>query len=196
MAITEILEVVHMPTGDRPQYGSPYPEGIAVAHRSSVGDATAGLFSFNIFADPGFLYRLEFVSLQRGSSVVVKPFCTVSYDSFQERSGEPAGAWDVSFQMEGDNVVAVGIAFVTYILGTTFEGANPLPMMKRLWMGRTDKTVHQMMQIGLDNVDLITLDVNVAWTYWRKEALFKPGFLSSFHEAPAVPPLIRTPTGS
>jgi len=52
----------------------------------------------------------------------------------------------------------------------------------------------QLMLVTMEtNTDTITNELVAVWTYWKKESLYLPGFLSAFYEAPAVPPLLRLP---
>ncbi len=195
MAIARQTALIHLRTGDRPQYGSPYPDGLAVAHIDAVGDATGGLVTFAFFADGGFLYRLESMSWRTGSFSGQIGFITTSHNWLQQKSGAPIGSWDLSYPVVGFGIVITGVAFSTYhpiLGGPTGDAVDAMEVIRRTPIGRIDRSLsQQVVNAGMTNVNLLTYDINLVFTYWRKEAIYLPGFLSSFYNAPAVPPLLR-----
>ncbi len=187
MAIALTTGVVHLPFGERPQYGSPYPEGLAVAHRAITGDASGNPLTLSILADAGFLYRLELLQVARGAAAIIQTHLITSHRWASDRSGLGDSAFDLNWQMVG--LAATTFATYTLITGSAARGPSPLTEIRRFPMGRTDNVpLQQLMLITFDiNVDTITHEFAVVLTYWRKEALALPGFLSSFFEAPVIP---------
>jgi len=197
MALATTLAVDHLPLGERPQYGMPYPEGIAVAHSAVTDDASGGAHTFSINADPGFLYRLELFTLTRGEATVRNHHCiTVHRWAAAKRPGIPA-SFDLNWLIRGSSL---GSTFTVYTISQGSAGVpriDLLPMIRRFPMGAAlgggapGVSVQLMLVTNDVNTDTITNELSIVWTYWRKEALYLPGFLSAFYEAPAVPPLIR-----
>lgn len=186
MAIVTNTGVIHLPFGERPQYGSPYPEGIAVAHADVTGDASGGAVTVAILADGGFLYRLELMNATRSDVANVTLDVISSHRWATDKSGLGATAFDLNWLATRQ---AVG-TFVVY----TLRGEDR-DRIRRFPLGRTDKVALQTIWAVTfqTNVNTIEYDVDLVLTYWPKESLAMPGFLSSFYEAPAVPPLLRAP---
>lgn len=198
MALAPTGGIIHLPFGDRPQYGSPYPEGIAVGHIAQTGDATGGTFSMTFVADGGFLYRLEGCQLARGATAVVTVDFITSHRWASDKSGLGVSSFDLNWPM---GMSTVGAFSVFTPGGRSVAVANEgisnddLAMVRRLPMGRTDDTLLQtLMSVNISsNVNAVTHEMSVWLTYWRKESLYQPGFLGSFYEAPATPPILRRP---
>ncbi|KKK83232.1 hypothetical protein LCGC14_2795450 [marine sediment metagenome] len=193
MALATTLGMVHLPFGERPQYGSPYPEGMAVAHSDVADDASGGDHTFTILADGGFLYRLELVNLVRGSGTIANLHIITSHRWASDKSGLGNSAFDLNWDLIGASVLP----------GFSVYGFNPLnnlggvSMLRRFPMGRTEGVaLQQVINLTvISQVNTITNEMSFVFTYWRKESLYQPGFLSSFFEAPASPPLVRSPIG-
>jgi len=183
VAISVNTGIVHLPLGERPRYGSPYPEGIAVGHQDITGDASGGTIVNAFLADGGFLYRLELVNVTQSTANTNSVHIIQSSRWATDKSGLGAAAFDLNWHL-----IQVGRdGFSVY----TPENQN-MGMMRRMIMGRTDTVDLQTVasyHIG-SNVDTVVWDMDIVLTYWRKESLSLPGFLSSFYEAPAVPPLV------
>ncbi len=192
MAIAVNAGVVHMPFGERPQYGTPYPLGIAVAHATQTGDATGGAITLTVQADPGFLYRLEMFRLERGTSVLVNMDTITAHAWAQARSGFPVGSFDLNWVPER----LQANTFAVYdMVASRNSGPGPIEAMKRFPMGRLAGApgVAQLLAVWnvTSNVDTITHEWQFVATYWDRQALYLPGFLSSFFAAPEVPTQLK-----
>ena len=201
MAVAATGSVIHLPFGERPQYGSPYPEGIAAGHLNPTGDATGGDITFTFLADAGFLYRFEGFQIARGSATRKFAHCISSHRWASSRSGLGASAFDLNWVLGAD---VVDTFSVYKMVGERSTGATggaattyDRDTVRRLPMGRTDAAILQTLfsaTIVLGNIDTITHEAALWLTYWRKESLALPGFLSSFFEAPIVPTPLRVGT--
>lgn len=196
MALGTTAGVIHLPFGERPQYGSPYPEGLAVAHSAIADDASGGDHTFSIVADGGFLYRLELMQLVRGSTTVPVCHAITSHRWASDKSGLGSSSFDLNWVLLGQSA-GVGSGFSIYrLLPAANHGAeSAITQIRRLPMGRLDNTLLQQLAavtvISQDNG--VTNELSWVWTYWRKESIYLPGFLASFQETPAAPALIRSP---
>lgn len=199
MALATITELVRIPLGERPQYGQPYPEGLAVAAVSPTENASGGAHTVSIIADPGFLYRLELVNWTRGEPTARSIHCVTVHRWAESKAPVAAQGFDLNWILLSTQT---GSAFSVYTLdgGTQGQGhSSHLPMIGRFPMGSqlgglAPGVAVQIMLLTNDvNTDTITNEIAVVATYWKKESLYLPGFLSSFHQAPAVPPLVRLP---
>jgi len=73
--------------------------------------------------------------------------------------------------------------------GVWIPSSDVLFAMRRVPVGRTDQVIQQIL-FGFEmptNEDLTVYDFDLILTYWPTESLYRPGFLSSFWEAPLVP---------
>lgn len=181
MAIGASTGLERLPFTERPDFADPYPEGLAVGHLSVTGDATGGSIATTFLSDGGFLFRLELLSVIRGDTVDDAPNIITSHRWASSRS--PAmnpQDYDLNWGLQRD---AIG-TFTVWDLAPSH-----LAMIRRFPMGRTEDVPLQLV-VAINsptNTDTITYDYNVVCSYWRKEALQRPGFLASFFEAPVVP---------
>jgi len=196
MALATTIGLEHLPLGERPQYGQPYPEGIAVAASNVPDDATGGTHTFSINADPGFLYRLELLNWTRGEELVRTMHIITTHQWATGRTPFDAAAFDLNWFLEP--VAKSGFAVYTLCGGSQGAdgGVEIMSMIKRFPMGSAGGgapgvSTQLMFLTTTVQLDTITNEISVVWTYWRKQSLYLPGFLSSFYEAPAVPPLVR-----
>ncbi len=193
------MPLVHLAFGERPQYASPYPDGMAVGQTAAPDDASGGFHNFFFSADGGFLYRLELINYLRGTGVFGDPLVTVTthHEWARDKSGFPGNSFDLEWPMPGLAQALEAKMFLN--LGTwnaTASSDMVYQMLRRFPLGTQRKVEGQiLLDIPVEQIDTTTNALAVVFTYWRKEAMFVPGFLSSFFEAPAVPPLLRTPTG-
>lgn len=193
MALATNVAVEHLPLGERPQYGMPYPEGIAVASSAAPDDASGGSHTFSFNSDPGFLYRFELFNWTRGEATTRDlHLITVHRWAAGKHAGD-AAAFDLNWDLSPH--IFAGTATIYTISG---GGNQEMPrQLTRFAMGHAlgggAPGVSRLLLFATNeaNTNTITNEVSAVWTYWRKEALYLPGFLSSFYEAPAVPPLIR-----
>ena len=187
MAIAAAEAVVHLPFGERPEYGSPYPEGIAVAHREIVGDATGGNINLSFTAKSGFIYRLELVHLH----ILSATSFTSSINTSHRWAGDKSGLGGSSFLLTWPLSSLPGVTFKVYTLATaTGGGGDTLQSIRRFPLGRLDKLPTGQVLVSFFTAlqaNLIVYTYSVVFTYWPKESLALPGFLSSFYEAPIVP---------
>ena len=195
MAIQLASGVQHIQTGERPQFGSPYPEGIAVAARDITGDATGGVVSWTITADGGFLYRLEGLQVSRGAATIVTIHAITAHKWIANKVGVGSGssAFDLNWFLgaaSGNLAAGGGFAVYTLLGGVLGQGGSPvMEQIRRLPMGDIRKVTAQILaSITVENnTDTVTHEFAAWFTYWRKESVYLPGFLSSFYEAPTVP---------
>ncbi len=182
MAIAATGGLVHLPFADRQIFGSPYPQGIAVGHIDITGDVSGGGISATFLADTGFLYRLEVFQSTRGNESADKASYASAHRWATDRSGRGLAAFDLNWVCD-------------QTIGDSFSVYKPFPvdleMLRRFPMGRTanDPDGQIIWSVFYEtNTDAIIFDVDLVLTYWRQEAMFRPGFLASFWEAPIVPP--------
>lgn len=185
MSIAATGEIIHLPFGERPAYGSPYPEGIAVGHIDQVGDASGNPITATFLADGGFLYRLELTQATRGGVDTTDWDYITSHRWATDKSGLGATAFDLNWVAAQQSQ---GLSSFT----SHTPRVQDLAAIRRFPMGRTDKVALQtLLSWTAENTDTILYDFDVVLTYWRKESLSMPGFLSAFYEAPAAPTLLR-----
>lgn len=182
MAITPSTTMVHLPLAPREAYGSPYPEGVAVGHIDAVGDATGGSVTASFLAQDQFLYRLEVVNATQAATEATNDASLALLSSWATRaSGDGAGAYTLNWQMTQNK----GQNFAVFV--PTLES---IPWMRRQILGDIIPGAGQFVAvITLDaNTDTIVYDFDIMCSYWPKTALYLPGFLSAFYEAPEVAP--------
>lgn len=155
-------------------------------------DASGGAHTFTFLADAGFLYRLELCNLTRGETTVRNVHAITSHAWAADKSGLGSGAFDLNYRMAG---APVGGTFSVYSLMNVISssGVPAVPEIRRFPMGRLDKVLLQvLMSVTIPtNTTGITNELSIVWTYWRKEATYRPGFLSSFFESPVVPTALK-----
>ena len=190
MALNVNTGLVLLPFGERPQYGTPYPEGVAVGHLDVTGDASGNPINVTFHADGGFLFRLELAVVVRNDGLTHELSLISSHAWATDKSGRGTTAFDLNWLF--DQVTDTGTGFSIY---------SPKPvdyrMLRRFLMGRTAPGALQTVcsyQMSV-NTNLVTFDFDVVFTYWPKTALYLPGFLSSFYESPAIPPQLRPIVG-
>lgn len=194
MALATTVGVEHLPLGERPQYGMPYPEGIALAQSQVADDASGGAHTWTISADPGFLYRLELFNLTRGEQTSRAFHCVTVHRWAAARSPGLLAGFDLNWTLSR---LGGAQTFSVYIINVTTGGEVLGNMLRRFPMGPAlgggaPGVSATLMTVTNDvNTTGITNELAAVWTYWRKEALYLPGFLSSFYEAPTVPPILR-----
>lgn len=189
MSVVDTTEVIHVSFDERFKFGSPYPSGVALAWLVIAGDATGGIINATVNAPSGFLYRMEEVYvghataspgvLDRGASV------EFAHGWAQEKSGLTPNAFNHVHQLE-----KAGPGSTTELSYAPQSG--DYQGMHRFPIGRTDLSllgpqVIAELKVHV-NVDLSSNVFSLLLTYWRLEATYRAGFLSSFYEAPIVPP--------
>lgn len=182
MGITLNIDMVNLPFGERPAYGSPYPEGISVGYGNQFGDASGGAIEFNLIAPCGFLYRIENLM---GRTDAVTPTEAWTLELFHIWAQQKSGFAAPSFQ---------DLVHMPALLNPSTQSYQPLapavPMIRRFALGRVDiglgTTTLAQLRIATNVLNQQYLFSFIA-TYWRKESTYLPGFLSSFYESPVVP---------
>lgn len=193
MALAVSTGILHIPFGERPQYGSPYPEGMAVGFLNEADDASGGSHTFTFLADGGFLYRLELLNYTRGEATARVTHCITNHRWAADKVDVISTAFDLNWFLSP----SLGGGFSVYNLGGGSAGGqgavDHFPMIRRVPMGQLGQDKLQTL-FHLDmtvNTNGITNELSIVLTYWRKEAMFRPGFLSAFWEASEVPPITR-----
>lgn len=183
MAIADNVAMTHVAFGDRPRYGSPYPEGVALGRSSVTGDLTGGNIVVSFQADGGFLYRFEAFHAEKDQVAVNEDWVVLFIHGWAtEKTDFGTGAFNVLHKLGRELNTVPGI--LTY----TMSDREQFPA-RRFPLGRVDSTADQLLAqltIGT-NTDGANYLAQFVCTYWRKEATYLPGFISSFYEAPVVP---------
>ncbi len=179
MAIAVNTGVVRLPFADRPAFGSPYPEGIAVAGTTLTGDASGGDVTLVVLSDGGFLYRVEKVGLTKGDALATTLALLSSHRWASDRSGLGPTTFDLNW-------------ITTQVLAATFSvfslAATDFQQIRRFPIGRTDAVALQtIFQFGHStNVNTRSYQFDLVMSYWRTESMYRPGFLQSFWESPVA----------
>jgi len=192
MAIATSINLERLQTGERPQYGSPYPEGIAVAHSQITGDASGGIITWTILSDGGFLFRLEGIQIAIGTTTIDVVHMITSHRWASDKSGLGTTSFDLNWGL-GFYLAASGFQVASLTGNNQTSTIDALTQVRKLPMGRSENvSAQQVMFVTVEgNIDTIDYQLAAWCTYWRKESLYLPGFLESFYESPVVPPLRR-----
>lgn len=181
MSLTPNTELQHLPFAARVEYGSPYPEGMAVGHIDVTGDASGGNITASFTAENQFLYRLELVNATKDDEVVNDVAMASVHEWATAQSGFGVSAFSLNWHL--DQIPRSGFSVYTLRVGD-------LPSIRRFPLGSITPGAGQFVTVF--TVETNTLadiwDFDVALSYWPKTSLFLPGFLSSFWEAPEVAP--------
>jgi len=180
VAISTTAGLVLLPFTERSNFADPHPIGLAVGHVDVTGDASGGGISASLLADGGFMFRLEMLQSTLNVTSAAAQNIILAHRWASDRSGLGATAFDMNWALD-QRIDAVS-AFSTY---------SPFPadlaMIRRFPLGRTDNVQSQfIVSWNSTNQDTLLYDFDAVFTYWRTEALYRPGFLSSFYEAPEV----------
>lgn len=173
MAINIDADLVHLPFGDRQLYGSSFPEGLAVAHSNIVGDLSGGGISVLVRADGGFLYRIELIRGHIDIDVAEDWSLRIAHDWATAKSGLGTGAFDLEYNM----FRSVGAGGDVHL-----DMLDRINSERRFPIGRLDDILLQTLMLFTipTNTNTRIYDIDVLLTYWRKEALYRPGFLQHF----------------
>jgi len=191
VAIAVTGEIVHLELGRRFAYGSPYPLGFAVGHINQTGDASGGDLTFTFNADGGFLYRFEGFQLTVGQGVLIGDTHAITNHAWAtEKSGLGTSAFSLNHIMQGTGMSTFAVYTIVGPGDGESGGYDASRMLRRLPMGSTRNVSLQVIfQASIDNTNTVTHEASLWLSYWRKEALYLPGFMSAFMEAPEVPPV-------
>ncbi len=178
MAISIGGGITLLPFAERPPYGTPYPEGLAVGHIDQVGDASGGNITATFTSGGGVLFRLEAFNATKGDTTTDEMNYQTVHSVLTERSGLGASSFNLDW-------------FAARFNANAFNQFSPqavdFAMLRRIPIGRTNAVTAQIIWTTfIDNNDTTIYDFDVAFSYWRVKALFQPGFLSAFFETPIV----------
>ncbi len=181
MAINADEVVKLIPFSDRPVFGSPYPEGMAVAHVDITGDASGGSVVFQVQTPAPSLYRLEMLSVTRSDQISEVMEYTTHHTWAEQAAGFIAGAYTLNWISQ----LNINLTFTQYSPRDV-----DLAMIRRFPIGSTRLTpsISALLTFFAINTNLVNYDFDAIFTYWPIEALYIPGFLSSFYESPIVAP--------
>jgi len=181
VALTPSTTLVHLPFAQRVEYGQPYPEGIAVGHIDQTGDVSGDPITASFLAQDQFLYRLELVQSTHNSEATSDTSVQLIAGWANEQSGFGTGAFSLNWQMPVKN----GGGFAAHSLAS-----GDLLAARRFPLGDVRPGAGQFIAVitSADNINANVFDYDVVFSYWPKTALYLPGFLSSFWEAPEVAP--------
>lgn len=192
MALATTVGVEHIPLSERPQYGQPYPDGIALAQSQVADDASGGAHTWTISADPGFIYRMELFNLTRGETTSRVFHAVTVHRWIAAKSPGALAAFDLNWTLLQQASSGFGVYSLNSAIASYMPQIRRFPMGAALGGGAPGVSAQLMVITNPTNTTGITNELSVVWTYWRKEALYLPGFLSAFYEAPAVPPVVRS----
>jgi len=198
MALASVVGVELIPMGERPQYGSPYPIGLAVGASAIPDDASGGAHTFSFNAPPGFIYRLELFNWTRGEATLRALHIITAHRWAQDRIPSTSAALDLNWHLGGTG--ADGFTVYGIVAGRADAGGvDAMRQLRHFPMGAAPGgkapgvSIQLLFATNSVNTDTITNEVAIIWSYWKQESLYLPGFLSSFYESPAVPPIVRQP---
>lgn len=157
---------------------------MAVGHIDQTADASGGTITASFLAQDQFLYRLELFNVTQ--SVVTAnalSFSTV-HEWATAQSGFGALAFTLNWQVTPQRG---GNGFSVYQFGD-----DVMRQIRRFPIGSVTPGAGQFVSVVTveDNTDTVVWDFDIVFSYWPKTALYLPGFLSSFFEAPEVAPPI------
>lgn len=180
MAQSVSATINRAPFAGMPAYASPNPEGVAACHIDILGNATGGEISGGMVSSGQFLYRLELFNLTRRDATVDPINCFTIADWASDKFGFGAGSFSIDWLLE--QVIGGGFSV------NTFRDQD-MRQIRRIPLGATRNVgvTNILFYDRVANTDTVVMDIFAMFTYWRKEALFLPGFLQSFYEAPFVP---------
>lgn len=183
MAIASTGLIRRLPFGSRERFGTPYPEGIAAGHVQLTGDATGDPITVAWVAEAGYIFRLELVHSQRSDIVGTAQVLLTAHSWIADKGeGFGAGTFDLSWYLTDSAVAANG--FTQYRMRT-----DDMIQVRRMPIGAPTTVAAPFLaqHTVTDNINTTVYNFNIIFTYWNAEALYRPGFLQSFWEAPVVP---------
>lgn len=183
MSQTPSTTLQHLSFGERPQYGTPYPEGIATGHIDVTGDATGGTITASFLTLPRFLYRLELIQATKAETGATDVSFTTHHQMLTDATGFGAGA----FTLNWHTVQGTVNGFAVFL-----PRPDSMSMIRRVPQGSIGQSDGEFICVftSNENTNTIVWDFDVIYSYWPSTALQLPGFLSSFYEAPAIAGLL------
>jgi len=185
VSVSDTVALTQVSLGERPRYGSPYPDGIAYGRAAVVGDASGGTVTLQFTAEGQFLYRLENLIGTKDDQLSASPELLLQSAWLSDRSPDLAlGEMNLLYVMEGKGFGNGGAGFVPAL--------DAQAMFRRTPLGRFIPTGAALLIQTIDslNTDLAEYQLWAVLSYWRKEATYLPGFWSVFLQSPEVPPIV------
>jgi len=176
VTVTTSPGVEHLSYVVDPSYADVEPEGIAFGFAEVLGDVSGGEVVMNIVAPSGFLYRLE--QLQLSMSVVD---VTAIYDV------------GVRFEWMGDATTPASGAEFFQSADLASEGntrlddsffhltQNEMSQLRRTPLGTTRGGFATLVvATNNDNTNTRIYRLRTVFSFWRQDALQRPGFYTAF----------------
>jgi len=179
VAIVASGGLVHLPFNQPTQFASTFPEGIAVGRVALTGDASGGIATTNITADGHFLYRLENFQVSVLETISDEIRTIIEFRWAADASGLGPSFSNFSYWLIRNNRAGT-------VADTIYElDIGRREMIKRLPIGRLDDVQDQTIwTIQAVNSNGRVWTTRASFAYWPQSAMYRPGFLSSFWEAP------------
>lgn len=183
MAIATVAEIFRI---DRPQvraYAEGDPHGFAYSHVEVTGDASGGFITVALNASPGFVYRLEFAQVVIGDELGANLFLQLQHRYLGDAIpiANNSGRTIAAFRVQA----ATPTGFRVFGLD---DRITPVEVLRRLPLGdlrnRTITTLVASWTIEI-NTNTVVYEMKLLLTFWRKDAMTRPGFWAAFNESPA-----------
>lgn len=179
MAIAASGAIIRAPFARRQGYGGVEAQGMAAGHVDVTGNATGGAISASLVTDGGYLYRLELLQASIGSGSGQDVDVITSHRWLEDRTGLGLTALDLNWV----TIRTIETSPSAFQIHTLPEPA--MAMLRRVPIGRTDDALLSfVVSFNTTNTDLLLYDFDAIFTYWRKESLYRPGFLEAFQGEP------------
>jgi len=179
MSVTETLVLRRQAFVQDPSYANVHPEGYAVGYLRQTGDATGGSVIAFFDSDPGFIYRLESVRHRRQDAVasvvefLINDWWLVKGLDYVDQA---ASIFDV---LMAETVMSLGHDYTLSV--TARDTFRRVPVQTTIQQPTICSIANRT------NTNAAIYHSRVIFSYWRKDTLTKPGFMSGFLEAPFPP---------
>lgn len=181
MSIANAVGVVLIPRPQVRSYADVEPEGLAYLHHPITGDATGGVITLAVNTDPGFVFRVEAAQLIYGANADVAIYCQFNHQWLADASGFAGNANRTLMMLGPASSLPAG-----------FRQFDPTPdiymMVRRIPLGNLTNThiaVNLANWTNETNTNGVVSEFKLVFSYWRKDAMTRPGFWEAFMEAPA-----------
>lgn len=175
MTVTVNPDIEHLSYVVDPSYADVEPEGIAFGFSEATGDASGGDIVMGVRAPSGFLYRLEQLQITQNTLDVAFNDVSVRFEWMENATSFASGA--ALFQ-SGDLVVSVG----TRLSDKVFHlPPGDMVELRRTPLGTTRGGFATLVVATNDNNVLNTIyRTRTVYSFWRQDALQRPGFYTAF----------------